>query len=186
MPHAPDTQRALLVRRLGAADRNAIAGHFAGLDHSSRYHRFGRITTAANVQAYVASIDLTAIVAAGLFDDERLVGLAEIHPYANHVERTAEVALSIATPYQGQGAGKTLLREAIFAAHALGLTQLVFTYTSGNRRMEHVLQALERGQDTRLRALASAVQVHWDMASTCLPQLMADACERVAVVVLKT
>ena len=127
----------LQVRRLGEADRASIAAHLLGLDEDGLRCRFmGRCTREAR-QAYAASMDLDTVLAFGGFMGDRLVGIAEVHPFGD--AGRAELALSVDVSARGHGIGTSLLAQALQAAASSGLRHVEARCMPLNRAMRSLM-----------------------------------------------
>jgi GNAT superfamily N-acetyltransferase len=172
---------------LGDQDRAAVAAFFLALDHASRYSRFCEIMTDAAVVRYVGTIDFAKTIVLGTANAVGLVAIVEIFPYLA-VPTTGEVALCIAPCAQGQGLGRTVLRDAACQALAFGMERLVLTYSAANVRMQALISDLRQqalGQDhaRAIDAIPGARIAMMQSAST-LPALASDALEHTAVIQL--
>ena len=124
------------IRPASAADAGALSDFFAGLSTQTRYLRFfapltpgpalvrkmsggdGRTHAVVAVRGGVIIGHGMAVDGAGSLDD-----------------RTADVGVVVADPWQGHGVGSALLRALTAGAQARGVTSLTMDVLPGNRRM---------------------------------------------------
>jgi RimJ/RimL family protein N-acetyltransferase len=96
--------------RLREYHRPALEAHFLALGAEDRRLRFGANLPDESVRAYVARIDFEHDGAFGVQDDA-LALVAAVH--VANAGTGAELGLSVAPGYRGQGLGQSLVRRAV-------------------------------------------------------------------------
>ncbi|MGW5055657.1 bifunctional acetate--CoA ligase family protein/GNAT family N-acetyltransferase [Actinokineospora sp. NPDC004072] len=131
---------AVEIRRLGAADEDALRLLHAALPPEDRYLRFFTLGR-SNAEQYVRSLTDPdhARPAVGAFRDGALLGAAS---YARTGPGVAEFAVSVAHHDQAHGIGTLLLQNLVERARADGVTTLTADVLTANHRMLRVLDDL--------------------------------------------
>lgn len=120
-----------------------VAQFAGGLSYATRYFRFGNglFEYTSNELDRICNGDPNEPVrlAAVMVENgaERIVGLARL--FASPGEREAELTITIADAWQGQGVGKLLLRALIESARTAGFDRLVAAVLATNDRMQRLL-----------------------------------------------
>jgi ribosomal protein S18 acetylase RimI-like enzyme len=131
----------LTVRPLTAIDRNAMIACFANMSLSDRYQRFEFLVTDSSLQAYVGHALARPGFVIGVFNGDRLDGMAEVVINAHGV---GELALTVATARQGRGLGTTLVSAAIAHGAKQNLRALRLSFAAENERLVRIMTALSR------------------------------------------
>lgn len=108
-PVAPASQ--LQLRPASDADADAIVQLYEGLSAASRYTRFFRPMPRIDSALRSSLTDLAAATVWLAFDDDVCVGEARIVRSAR--QPCADLAITIADGYQGQGLGARLARRVV-------------------------------------------------------------------------
>jgi acetyltransferase len=143
----------LAIRPIEAADRARLAEFFDGLSEQTRYQRFlgpkPRLSP-AELDRFT-QLDHISHDALGAFEPAggRLVAVAR---YAVHARdrASADMAITVADEWQGQGLGTALGRAVVRRAAASGIARLTATVLADNMRSLALLQRLgfrARGRD---------------------------------------
>ena len=111
------SHRAIILRRLLAADRPAIGRHVGRMDFTRA----------------------VLVGAADPADGAALLGLAEAQP--TDLPGVVEVAVSVLPDHRRRGLGRRLAREAIAQAFAGGAEAAVFVFDPGNDAIAAMMRA---------------------------------------------
>ena len=126
------------IRRLTAADRDALAAAFEHLSENTRRERFGALAKRLGPR------DLDRLTS---LDHHRHEALAAIAPHSGDIvgvaryialpdeAKTAEVAIAVDDDWQGAGIGRRLISALGDRARAEGITHLVAYVAPTNRRV---------------------------------------------------
>ncbi|CAB3762174.1 GNAT family N-acetyltransferase [Paraburkholderia solisilvae] len=130
----------VLVRELGAKDRERLLAHFLGLGEDDRLLRFGQIVPDHVIEHYVHAIDFYRDTVFGVFNRElELVGVAHLaYLPAQDGERTAEFGVSVVESARGQGIGTKLFERAAIRSRNTHVSTLYMHCLSRNRTMMHI------------------------------------------------
>ena len=127
-----------VIRKLWIGEADRYRDHLLRLDAASRHSRFGGGVGDSFIRDYVtATFGLNAVVH-GFLVDGVLRGAAELRPLGPSLEREAEAALSIETPWQSLGVGSALLGRTLLAARNRGIRRLHMACLADNRRMREL------------------------------------------------
>jgi GNAT superfamily N-acetyltransferase len=126
-----------------ATDREGLVAFFGGLSDETRYRRFlsAKIALSESELDYFTEVDHhdhEAIVAVDPATSE-LVGVARYVRFAGRPEE-AEVAVTVADAFQGQGVGTILMGELVDRARAEGVLRFDAVMMSDNARMLGLLK----------------------------------------------
>jgi RimJ/RimL family protein N-acetyltransferase len=133
----------ITVRAIEARDRMLVEQFAGSLSYSTRYFRFGNglfeftsdeLDRICNGEPN-GPVRLAAVTVEN--GAERIVGLARL--FASPGQREAELTITVADAWQGQGVGELLLRALIDSARTARLERLVATVLATNDRMQRLL-----------------------------------------------
>lgn len=160
----------VLIRPLRHADRAAVAAGFEHLSERSRYQRFltgkGKLSE-ASLRALVDDVDQHRHVALALIwrrslRPDQLIGVGRFVTTPED-RSTADVAVTVADEFHGQGAGTLLIRALAQRARDEGITHFTATMTTENeashRMMRHAGAVQQDETADGLRTMAVAVGV---------------------------
>jgi len=123
-----------LVHVLGAADRDALHKHFAGLAHHDLRMRFGRSTDAAWLRLYVDGIDFGRDTVLGVREGATLVGVAHVALF----DGAAELGLSVLPAHRRRGVASALFERGTLHARNRGIVELFIHCLSENEAMRRI------------------------------------------------
>jgi RimJ/RimL family protein N-acetyltransferase len=127
--------------RLGADDRISITVHFLALDKNSRLLRFGTPISDESVARYVRAIDFDRDIVEGVWDDERLVGVAHLGVYTDAGHPVGELGISVLPEARHQHLGQRLLARALLHARLGQLKHVYVQFLVRNRPMARLASA---------------------------------------------
>jgi RimJ/RimL family protein N-acetyltransferase len=138
-----------LVHVLGAADRDALHKHFAGLPHHDLRMRFGRSPDAAWLRLYVEGIDFGRDTVLGVREGASLVGVAHVALF----EGAAELGLSVLPTHRRRGIATALFERGALHVRNRGVVELFIHCLSENQAMRQIarkagMRVLVEGVDT--------------------------------------
>ena len=99
--------------------------------------RFGGSLSDAAIAEYCAGFEWRRDSAIGPFEAGVLRGVAELR-FAGAAPSSAEIAISVETPWQNQGVGFELLRRALITARNRRVRTVRMTCLLDNPRMQHL------------------------------------------------
>jgi GNAT superfamily N-acetyltransferase len=154
---SPDLSRLgaawLLIRRLGPADRAALADHLLALPPADRQARFDATLADAAIHAQCAALDLAAggdAIGCGAFAGDRLVGAA----LALRGAGFAEIAVTVAPDWRRRRVAAMLVCEVCArAAREFGAGRALFQFSPSNAPIQGLVRHLG-GMPRRLEGLA--------------------------------
>ncbi|TDE22727.1 bifunctional GNAT family N-acetyltransferase/acetate--CoA ligase family protein [Actinomadura sp. 6K520] len=151
------------IRRLGAADEEAVRELHQGLREESLYLRFFGLNRAmaADVAARVCRADGGAHAALGAWLHGDLVGVAEYEPTG--VPGEAEIAMAVADRMHHRGVGTLLLEHLGSLARAAGIVAFRADTLPANSAMLRVFA--DAGMGARRRTSGGVVEVTIPLAS---------------------
>jgi RimJ/RimL family protein N-acetyltransferase len=133
----------IAIRPLRAADRQALLAFFDALSDETRYRRFlSPVKELGATQLdYFTNIDHHDHEAVVAVEPElsSLVGVARYVRFAQHPDE-AEVAVTVADEYQGQGVGTHLMHALVDRARAEGVVRFDAYVMADNARMLDLLK----------------------------------------------
>jgi hypothetical protein len=138
--HVLGPLRAPHFARLSVRDRPAIVRHLTTLDDDSRKLRFGGPTNTEAVAQYVATIDFKRDIVDGVFEDDRLVGVAHLAVYVEDGCNVGELGISISADARFRHVGYRLMSRVIVHALVLRLARVHVLFASRNGAMAHLAQ----------------------------------------------
>ena len=132
------------VRPVDPEDREALRDLLEGLSAHARFLRFLQPIPAIPdwaVDSLCRRDDTAHIARIATTDDDRVVGIAQcfVHPTAAD---TAEVAVTIATPFQRRGLGQVLLHALAMEARVHGIDTFTYLASPGNRPAVRLMRNL--------------------------------------------
>ena len=127
-----------VIRKLWIGEAERYRDHLLRLDTPSRHSRFGGAVADVFIRDYVAATFGLNAVVHGFLVDGVLRGAAELRPLGPALEREAEAAFSIETPWQSLGVGSVLLDRTLLAARNRGIRRLHMACLADNRRMQEL------------------------------------------------
>ncbi|MFD1796550.1 GNAT family N-acetyltransferase [Paracoccus aurantiacus] len=131
--HDRPAPRRVELRGLTSRDQPAHAAHLLRLSDRDRRARFHATAKDAAIEAYSRNLDWHKVLIFGLFVDGTLRGVGEL--LRDGDEPAAEISLSVESPWQRDGFGKTLLLALVLAARRVGITELTMSFLSDNISM---------------------------------------------------
>ena len=102
---APSWVDRLTLETLAAADAPAISRHLGRLEGFDRYSRFFSGMSDENIDRYVERLDWGRMIAVGLYQDDDLIGIAELGWEDDGCSDTAEMAVTVDSAYRHRGIG---------------------------------------------------------------------------------
>ena len=121
--------------RLDVEHRGAIFDHLASLDSNSRALRFGVPVHDETVARYVAAIDFDNDLVEGVWDEERLVGLAHLAVYLERGRPVGELGISVSPEARHRHLGQRLLSRVLLHARLIRLSRVYVQFIARNRSM---------------------------------------------------
>jgi len=151
----------LIIRPLVLRDLPAVEAHLLALELVDRCQRFRACRSDAALAAYVAGLDLERVILIGAFDPRSgaLVGLAEAHLDDAQRPASAELSVSVLAPWRNAGLGRRLVRQALEVAFRCGARAARFEFSTSNRPLIGLLQAL----GARIDPLRGVAAIHCDL-----------------------
>lgn len=141
------------IRPLRNGDTETVAALFARLGERSRARRFcgAKPHLPAAELEQLARVDGSHHVLVGYADgDLEPAGIARLVRDGSGPAPTAEIAITVADEYQGQGVGTVLIEALAADARAAGITAFVATVCGDNPPIVALL-----------RKLSASIQVSW-------------------------
>jgi len=148
------------IRPIAPADRDALHANFLKLSAESRYRRFLGVLDDLSpaMLTRLTEVDHRNHEALAAFSDGELIGVARfIRRQAD--DEAAEVAVTIADDWQGQGLGTELLLRLEDRAIAVGVNTFVATCLVDNRGMLNVFRDLPGATCTINAPVGGVVEV---------------------------
>jgi GNAT superfamily N-acetyltransferase len=131
------------IRKMWIGEAASYRDHLLRLDPDSRRSRFAGTVSDDFIRGYVElSFRLDAVIH-GFYVDGRLRGAAELRPIGAPLNREAEAAFSIETPWQSHGVGSALLERTLLAARNRGIKFLHMACLADNRRMQQLARKFD-------------------------------------------
>jgi acetyltransferase len=155
----------MTIRPIRAQDKAMLAWAVAHMSAQSLYQRF------LSPKPYLSTSELRYLTEVDHHDHEALIGVLTDRPDqivgvarwvrdAEHPD-TAEFAIAVGDPMQGLGAGTSLARELVAAAHRHGITHFTATVLSDNvpvqRLIAGIATELEYRNDRGIRELTASL-----------------------------
>jgi GNAT superfamily N-acetyltransferase len=131
-----------IIRVLRPGEHDQFLGHLLRLDLSTRSARFGRGVSDDWIARYAAETNWRSGAVLGCWIDGTLRGVAELRRFGSDLSKTADMALSIESPFQNHGLGSLLAHQAVATARNRGFTSLCMLIAIGNWRMRSIAQNL--------------------------------------------
>jgi ribosomal protein S18 acetylase RimI-like enzyme len=152
----------LMIRPLVLRDLPAVEAHFLALELVDRCQRFRACVGDAALASYVAGLDLERVILIGAFDlrSGALVGLAEAHLDDAQRPASAELSVSVLASWRNAGLGRRLVRQALEVAFRCGARAARFEFSTSNRPLIRLLQAL----GARIDPLRGVAAIHRDLS----------------------
>jgi RimJ/RimL family protein N-acetyltransferase len=131
-----------LYRKLLPTEADALCRHFLRLSREERRLRFHGSISDSAVERLCRQIDWFQTVVTGYFVDGVLRGVSQIVLDRSLGPRSAELAVTVETKWQGRGVGLELARRAMTIARNRGARRLVMLYLAENQPMRHIARHL--------------------------------------------
>ncbi|WP_372790080.1 GNAT family N-acetyltransferase [Paraconexibacter sp.] len=159
--------RRLLVRPIGPDDKALLAWGVSQLSRESSYLRFfaSRSKLSAGELRYLTEVDHVdheALVAVLADQPDVLVGVVRFVRQTDDPE-AAEVAMTIADSYQGQGVGRHLLELAMDAARDRGVRRFVAIMLAENHGAQRLFGSA--GDVVEVRRDGSEIRLVFDIGA---------------------
>ncbi len=133
---------ACAFRKLRSKERELYRLHLHALSPKDRHLRFHGFTSDETIDLHVERMDARRTTLIGAFVDGRLHGAAEI-VFASLTDRSsAELAVSVETPYQREGIGGGLTRRALRIAQNRGARFVWMYCLPENEPMRRIASSL--------------------------------------------
>jgi pimeloyl-ACP methyl ester carboxylesterase/GNAT superfamily N-acetyltransferase len=126
--------------RVSLADIPAITAHFSALNIEDRVLRFGHAASDEVMTDYARRLNFNRDIAEGAWENDRLVGFAQLAVYAENGYAAGELAISVLPEARGQQIGSRLVRGAVDRAYRYGLVRLYINYMRRNLSMAHLVR----------------------------------------------
>ncbi|HYH36923.1 MAG TPA: GNAT family N-acetyltransferase [Azospirillum sp.] len=124
-----------IYRKLLPQERHRYPGHLLRLERRDRYARFTGTVSDAVIERHCATLDWGRTTVVGAFHQGELRGAVELCTDRLLWPHEAELAVSVETPFQGQGVGTALVRRALTIARNRGIAKVHMLALADNRRM---------------------------------------------------
>ena len=128
----------VVTRKLSAAEIDLYEAHLMRLDRADRASRFHAGVTDDAIAHHCRKLRHATVWLFGTFIEGVLRAAAELHVEPQNWLEGAELALSVETPYQGQGLGKDLVRRALTVAQNRGLREVGMICLRDNHRIRRI------------------------------------------------
>lgn len=136
----------LLIRRLGEADRAALAEHLIRLPKEDRRTRFGGGSDDEAIRRHCDGLDLEETVCFAALDEAGdVIGAALGFTYgvgAGRHRQFIEIAVSVAPEHRRRGLGANLVAQVCGAAAGCGAGAAVFEIDPSNIAMRNLVRHL--------------------------------------------
>jgi RimJ/RimL family protein N-acetyltransferase len=129
-------------RKLLPTEADALRRHLLRLSREERRLRFHGAISDSAIELLCRQIDWFQTVVTGYFVDGVLRGVSQIVLDRSLGPRSAELAVTVETPWQGSGIGLELARRAMTIARNRGARRLVMLYLAENQPMRHIARHL--------------------------------------------
>ena len=130
------------VRRLWPGDGERILAHFRRLDDDSRRLRFGRAVSDDFLARYCGDADWLRSILLGFFAEGELRGLGELRRLPGPAQRIGEFAVTVESPWRGQGIGTSLLGRLAVLARNRGVHSVYMLCLLDNRPVQRIAAKL--------------------------------------------
>lgn len=131
----------LSVETLSESDSSAVRDHLKRLDEMDRYSRFFSAMSDESIDRYVARLDWSRMIAAGLYQDDALIGIAELGWEAGTHTGTAEMAVTVDSAWRHRGIAGWLVDEAVRRARKKGVRRMEATWIGGNDSIAKIMRS---------------------------------------------
>jgi RimJ/RimL family protein N-acetyltransferase len=142
-----------IIRPISSGDGPALRAAYERLSPETRYQRFlapKPHLSEAEVR-YFVDVDGSnhlALVATLVTDPDRIIGVARLVRLPEHPQ-TAELAVLISDPFQGEGLATALLERLIAAAPERGIRRMRATMLADNQAAHRLVRGLAKPQTYR-------------------------------------
>ncbi|WP_431855466.1 GNAT family N-acetyltransferase [Azospirillum sp.] len=127
-----------VYRTLLPQQRHRYPGHLLRLERKDRYARFAGTVSDAVIERHCATLDWGRTTVVGAFHQGELRGAVELCTDRLIWPHEAELAVSVETPFQGQGVGTALVRRALTIARNRGIARVHMLALGDNRRIRRL------------------------------------------------
>jgi GNAT superfamily N-acetyltransferase len=134
--------RTLSLKALSAADSTALIAHFSRLNEFDRYRRFFSAVSQSGVDSFVRQLDWSRMVAVGAFDNQRLIGVAELG-WPDLRSSSGELAISVDRGWRNRGLATWLVREVGRLGYRNGIARMEACWLSDNDSVGRIVRALQ-------------------------------------------
>jgi RimJ/RimL family protein N-acetyltransferase len=153
----PETALAGAFRKLSPADRTRIESHLLALDADDRASRFQGYLSDDAVRDHVRRLNWFQTAVIGYEESGKLRGVAEVAFDRYPMSRSAEMAVTVESAWQGRGVGSELAYRAITIARNRGARRLEMLCLTENRRMQRIAKRLSSVLDYSPGSVEAAV-----------------------------
>lgn len=147
-PHIWQIDR-LTLETLSASDAPGIAAHLKRLGVFDRYSRFFSAMSDDGIDRYVAGFDWSRMLATGLYENDTLIGIAELGwedgtaPNTVDAADTAEIAVTVDSACRHRGIASWLINETARRGHAAGVRRMEASWVGGNDAIAKIMHRLD-------------------------------------------
>jgi len=110
---APSWVDRLTLETLAASEAPAIRRHLGRLEEFDHYSRFFSAMSDENIDRYVERLDWGRMIAVGLYQDDDLIGIAELGWEKDGYPDIAEMAATVDSAYRHRGIAGWLVKEVV-------------------------------------------------------------------------
>lgn len=144
----------LTLEELSAADAPAVRDHLKRLGEFDRYSRFFSAMSDDGIERYVDGLDWSRMLAAGLYRNDSLIGLAELGwaetpavpegaPFGMAKPSIAELAVTVDPAYRHRGIGTWLVSEVVRCGRIAGIGHIEASWIGGNDSISKIMHGLD-------------------------------------------
>jgi GNAT superfamily N-acetyltransferase len=138
---APGWVERLTVETLSASEAPAVRDHIKRLDEMDRYSRFFSAMSDESIDRYVARLDWSRMIAVGLYQDDALIGIAELGWEDGARTDTAEMAVTVDSAYRHRGIAGWLVNETVRRGRKAGVRRMEATWIGGNDSIAKIMRS---------------------------------------------
>ncbi len=136
---APSWVDRLTLETLAASEAPAIRRHLGRLEEFDRYSRFFSAMSDENIDRYVERLDWGRMIAVGLYQDDDLIGIAELGWEKDGYPDTAEMAVTVDNAYRHRGIAGWLVKEVVERGRKAGVRRMEACWIGGNDSIAKIM-----------------------------------------------
>jgi GNAT superfamily N-acetyltransferase len=164
----------MVIRKLWPWEWDDLKSHLLRLGPEERRMRFCRPVGDGAIHAYFDRIDRPRTTVLGCFVEGSLRGVAELILLPQDWPITAEIALSVESPFQHQGIGGRLLEHSLLVARNRFVRTVYLISLADNAPIQHLARKFGASIETHLTSAEGRIGLNWPTYLSLVEEMASD------------